>query len=42
MSKRKQYRSDFKARVVLEALKGEQTIADRASQFSVHPTMIHQ
>ncbi len=42
MTKRKQYKPDFKARVALEALKGEQTVSDLASRFGVHPTMIHQ
>jgi transposase len=42
MSKRRQYKPEFKARVALEALKGEQTVSDLASRFGVHPTMIHQ
>ena len=42
MSKRKQHASEFKAKVALEALKGEETAAALASRFGVHPTMIHQ
>ncbi len=41
MSKRKQHSPEFKAKVALEVLKGEQTVAELASRFGIHPTMIH-
>lgn len=42
MSKRKHHAPGFKAKVALEALKGEETAAELASRFGVLPTMIHQ
>lgn len=42
MSNRKQHAPEFKAKVALEALKGEETAAELASRFGGHPTMIHQ
>jgi transposase len=42
MSKRKQHHPEFKAKVALEALKGEETVTELASRFGIHPTMIHQ
>ena len=40
--KRKQYEAGFKARVALEAVKGEKTIAQVASEYGVHPNQVRQ
>jgi transposase len=42
MSKRRNHDAAFKARVALEALKGEKTAVELATAYGVHPTMIHQ
>ena len=39
-SMRKQYEASFKAKVALEALKGEKTMAQLASEYDVHPNQI--
>jgi putative transposase len=39
---RRQHDSDFKAKVALEALKGEKTIAQISSEFGVHANQIRQ
>ena len=39
-NKRKRYASAFKAKVALAALKNEETIAELAQRFGLHPTMI--
>ena len=40
MRKRKTYDDNFKARVALEAIKGEKTISEIAGKFEVHPNQI--
>jgi transposase-like protein len=40
-TKRKQYAAAFKAQVALAALKGDKTVNELASQYGVHPTLIH-
>lgn len=37
---RKQHSSAFKAKVVLEAIKGQRTITELASEYGVHPNQI--
>lgn len=42
MRKRRNHDAGFKARVALEAVKGERTVSELAAEYGVHPTMIHQ
>jgi transposase len=42
LRKRKRYDDNFKARVALEAIKGERTLSEIASQYEVHPNQITQ
>ena len=38
--KRRQHSPEFKAKVALAAIKNEETIAEIAQRFGVHPTMV--
>ena len=38
--KRKRYEAAFKARVALEAIKGNKTISEIASEFGIHPGQV--
>ena len=40
MKKRKVYDDNYKARVSLEAIKGEKTVSEIASQYEDHPNQI--
>ncbi|QKD03514.1 transposase [Mesorhizobium loti] len=42
MRKRRNHDAGFKARVALDAVKGERTMSELAADYGVHPTMIHQ
>jgi transposase-like protein len=43
MSKsRRNHSAAFKARVALEAVKGEQTLSELSVRFGIHPTQIQQ
>lgn len=37
---KKSYSSEWKAKIALEAIKGQRTINEMASEYKVHPTQI--
>ena len=39
---RRQYSADWKAKVALEAIKGQQTVQEIASHYEVHPSLVTQ
>lgn len=39
-TRRKRYTAEFKAKVALEAIRGEQTINELATRYELHPNMI--
>jgi len=40
IKKRKQYSPEFKAKVAMAALKNEESTAELAAKYEIHPTMI--
>jgi putative transposase len=42
VSMRRQHNAAFKAKVALEAVKGEKTVAQIATEFCIHPNQIRQ
>ena len=40
MAKRKTHSASFKSRVALEAIRGDQTIAELGAKYQVHPAMV--
>ena len=40
MSKRRRFTADFKAKVALEALRGDKTIQEIAARYKVHPNQV--
>jgi transposase len=39
-SKRTRYSAEFKAKIALEALKGEQTLSELAARHGIHPNLV--
>jgi transposase len=42
MAQRRNFGKDFKAKVAIEAIKGEKTINEVASMYEVHPSQVAQ
>ena len=42
MTKRRRFSADFKAKVALEALRGDRTIQEIATRHKVHPNQVSQ
>ena len=42
MKKKKTYTKEFKARVALDAVRGQKTISELATEYGVHPNQIGQ
>lgn len=40
-NKRKQYSPQFKAKVALDAIRGDKTVAELSSHYELHPTVIN-
>lgn len=40
MAKRRNYSTEFKSKVALSAIRGDGTVAELSSRYSVHPNMI--
>ena len=40
MTKRREFTPDFKAKVALEALRGDRTVQAIASKYKLHPTQV--
>ncbi len=38
--KRRNYKPNFKAKVALAAIRGDQTISEIASQYGIHPNQV--
>lgn len=41
-TQRKRYTADFKAKVALEAIKGQRTVNEIASRYGLHPNQVSQ
>jgi transposase len=42
MKKRRKFAPEFKAKVALDALAGEHTLAELAAKYDIHPNLVQQ